>query len=297
MCCCHPSITEIWLQPCREDADQGRERNGNHAEAAPTLRETVGVLSESQRSVFERDGILKLEGAFTSRDAERMRDVMWNELRRRHGIEQHEPSTWNLHPPTGMKSSKKSKVFEPILGPNVVGALDELFGADCWMRPKNFGNVLITMPNASCWRVPHKVWHSDFEATAPTNRLFAVKVWALCGEVRPGGGGTPQLAGSHTLFARYLKGDVDREYKAAKHGFLRSHPWLKELTRDDGDDPDRNARFLDAEADIDGLPARVVELTGNPGDVFITHAWVFHSIAVNAQNKPRLMRSFAVRAG
>ena len=146
------------------------------------------VLTEQQRLVFERDGILKLDGAFDRRDAARMREVMWNELRRRHGIEQSDPSTWSVHPPTGMKSSKKSRAFTPILGPPVLDALDDLFGPGRWERPKTLGNVLITMPNATSWRVPHKIWHSDFEATAPTDRLFAVKLWALCNDVPPAGG-------------------------------------------------------------------------------------------------------------
>jgi hypothetical protein len=39
----------------------------------------------------------------------------------------------------------------------------------------------------------------------------------------------------------------------------------------------------------------VVELTGAPGDLFVTHPWVFHSIAGNAGTEPRFMRSFAIR--
>jgi hypothetical protein len=96
------------------------------------------------------------------------------------------------------------------------------------------------------------------------------------------------------LFARFLESCPAREYKHARDTFLRSHEWLRALTKDDGS-PDRNERFMQ-EIDIDGLPARVVELTGAPGDVFITHPWVFHSIAVNARTTPRLMRSGAVRA-
>ena len=161
--------------------------------------------------------------------------------------------------------------------------------------PKQFGNVLVTMPNASQWRVPARIWHSDFDATYPTNVLFAVKLWALFDDVASGGGGTPQLAGSHKLFARYLEGCGDRSYKAAKHGFLRSHPWLKALATEDSDN-ERNARFMSSEVDIDGLPARVVELTGCAGDVYLTHGWVFHSIAPNATSLPRLMRSVAIHA-
>lgn len=51
-----------------------------------------------------------------------------------------------------------------------------------------------------------------------------------------------------------------------------------------------------AEADIDGLPAQVIECTGRAGDVHITHAWVFHSIAANATAMPRFMRSAAIYA-
>jgi hypothetical protein len=46
-----------------------------------------------------------------------------------------------------------------------------------------------------------------------------------------------------------------------------------------------------AEADLDGLPVRVVELTGRAGDVDLTHPWILHSIASNATDAPRIMRS------
>ena len=73
-----------------------------------------------------------------------------------------------------------------------------------------------------------------------------------------------------------------------------SHPWLKALTNDDGD-PERNARLMVTGATIDGVSLRVVELTGQPGDVFVTHPWVMHAAAPNAAELPRMMRSVAVR--
>lgn len=78
-----------------------------------------------------------------------------------------------------------------------------------------------------------------------------------------------------------------------RDGLLRSHPWLKALSSPE-DDPERNARFMSAEVDIDGLPARVVELTGKPGDIYVTHPWVMHAIAPNATREPRFMRSMAI---
>jgi hypothetical protein len=253
------------------------------------------VLTEDQRATFARDGILQLRRAFSTEDAARMQDVLWDELRSRHGIRRNDCSTWPVGEASHMKTSKRSRAFEPICGPAVAGVLDELLGVDRWSRPKQFGNVLVMFPNATEWRVPHRVWHSDFEATRPADQLFAVKLWALCDDVAPGQGGTPQLAGSHRLFARYLETAPSHEYKDAKFGFLASHPWLRELTHDDGS-PGRNERFLGG-TEIDGVSIRVVELTGAAGDVFVTHPWVFHSIPVNAGDRPRMLRSCAIHAG
>ena len=142
--------------------------------------------------------------------------------------------------------------------------------------------------------MPHRIWHPDFPPTLPAGRVTVVKLWALFDDVDPGGGGTPQLAGSHLAFARYLARTGEPDYKRAKLGFLDSDPWLKTLTRDDGA-PDRNACLMDG-TDVDGVRLRVVECTGRAGDVYVTHPWVFHSIASNASTRPRLMRSVAIWA-
>ena len=244
---------------------------------------------------FDRTGIFKLERAFSDDDASRMRDVVWSELDRRYGIARDDPSTWNRHEPTGLKSTKKSGAFAPMCGPVVTQTLDALFGPQRWQRPKHFGNVLVTMPNDGPWRVPDKIWHSDFPPTLPVDRLLAVKLWALFADVEAGGGGTPQLAGSHGLFARYLARTGDHDYKRAKFGFLNSHPWLKALSHDDGD-PARNERFMGAATEIDGQELRVLECTGRAGDVYVTHPWVFHTVAANTSGHARLMRSFAISA-
>ncbi len=243
---------------------------------------------------FRATGILKIEGAFSADDAARMRDVVWNELRRRYEIERDDSATWHRHEPTGLRTSKKSGAFAPICSAPVVDVLDALLGTGAWGRPKNFGNVLVTMPTQGEWRVPHKVWHSDFEPTLPRDQLTAVKLWALLDDVDPCGGGTPQLAGSHRAYARYLDRAPERDYKRAKFGFLASDPWLHALTTDDGD-PNRNERFMTPGSRVDGVEVRVVECTGKSGVVFVTHPWVFHAIASNTSSRPRLMRSVAVR--
>ena len=252
------------------------------------------MLTAEQWSQWDRDGIIKLENVFPKEDAVAMRGVFWREMANRYDVQRDDPSTWDRHRPDGLKSTKKSRAFDPIFGPVLRAALDDLFGGGRWQEPKHMGQVLATMPNAVEWRVPYKLWHSDFGPEGALQRLSAVKWWTFFDVVEPGQGGTPQLAGGHKVFARFLETLGDREYKLARDTFLKSHPWLRGLSTDDGD-PCRNERLM-AETDIDGLPVRVIELTGQPGDVFITHPWVFHSIAVNARSTPRLMRSGAIRA-
>jgi len=243
---------------------------------------------------FDRTGVVKVTAVFGENAGEQMREVVWRELSARYGIERDVRSTWDRHPPTGLKSTKKSRVFAAISGSSLLAALDELFGVGGWQPPRNYGQVLVTMPTATEWRVPHRLWHSDFLPAEVQRPLGAVKLWVLFGEVAPGGGGTPQLAGSHRLFDRYLASTGERDYKRAKFGFLRSHPWLRALTHDDGD-PDRNRRFMAEPETIDGVDVRVLECSGQTGDVYITHPWVFHTIAANASDRPRFMRSLAVR--
>jgi hypothetical protein len=253
------------------------------------------VLTTAQREEFECTGILRLPAVFVAAEGARMCDVVWNELQRRYGIDRDDRATWNRHPPTGLKSSKKHSAFAPTFGPAVRDALDDLLGVGEWRAPKHFGQVLVTMPNAKEWRVPHRLWHGDFLYDFAPASLPMVKCWTLCADHAPGSGATPQLAGSHRLVGRYIddRAGPQLEYKRVRDGFLRSHPWLKALSTDD-EDPERNARFMSTDADIDGLPARVVECSGSAGDVYITHPWVMHSIALNAGKQPRMMRSVAV---
>ena len=41
--------------------------------------------------------------------------------------------------------------------------------------------------------------------------------------------------------------------------------------------------------EIGGVPVRVVELTGEPGDVVFMHPWMVHAPAPNGADVPRIM--------
>jgi ectoine hydroxylase-related dioxygenase (phytanoyl-CoA dioxygenase family) len=189
-------------------------------------------------------------------------------------------------------------VFAGIGSAATVAAVDDVLGAGRWTRPKHWGQFLVSFPERGRrWVLPAAVWHSDAAYTEPLEPLSGVMVFSFLNRVERGGGGTLVLAGSHRLVARFAAGrpSAGRERGAAsRKAFYRSHPWLADLVRA-GDDPTRNDRFTE-EADVDGLPARVVELTGEPGDVVITHPLMAHCVSPNCARQPRFMRVARPRA-
>jgi ectoine hydroxylase-related dioxygenase (phytanoyl-CoA dioxygenase family) len=241
------------------------------------------VLDALELEVFERDGIVKVPSAFSADDAARMRGVLWSELRTRHGMQHDDRSTWTNLRPTRLKNTKTNPVANAILGPPLRSALHTLLGE--WTVPPHQGQVLVTMPTGETWAVPHRQWHTDLGFELPPDDLVAVKIWALLTDLEPGGGGTPQVAGSHRVIARHLTTTSERDFTTIRDEVLRSDPWFRDLTS-----ADRSTDPM-LEADLDGLPVRVVELTGRAGDVYITHPWILHSIATNANDTPRMMRS------
>jgi hypothetical protein len=94
------------------------------------------MLSAAQLSEFERDGVVKVPAAFAADDAARMRDVLWTELARRHGINRGDRSTWTTLRPTGLKTTKKHPAANAILGPPLRSALDDLLGPGAWTESR-----------------------------------------------------------------------------------------------------------------------------------------------------------------
>lgn len=142
------------------------------------------------------------------------------------------------------------------------------------------------------WDVSSSQWHIDFPARGQGHLLFAVRVLAFLAPVEAGCGGTLVLTGSHILVARLAASGVLASGKSpeVRTALMRAHPWLRDLFSGDGKG-DRVQRFMVDGTVIDGVPLRVVELTGAPGDAFLMHPWQFHAPSPNCGAVPRLMVS------
>lgn len=86
------------------------------------------------------------------------------------------------------------------------------------------------------------------------------------------------MAGSHRLVQDIVDKDrVDRLRSAdARKALIRTCPWVKRLCSLD-EKVDRVRQFVKEGAVIDHINVRVVEMTAEPGDVFVTHPLMLHA--------------------
>jgi Phytanoyl-CoA dioxygenase (PhyH) len=250
------------------------------------------MLSELDRAEFAERGVVWLRGAFASDEAARMRRRVWARLARL-GVAEDDPSTWAAADVTGLsKAIKRDRVFAALGSSIVRGAVDDLLGQDAWDSPREWGTILVTFPGQDRpWVLPARSWHTDYGWDLDPEPLFGVKVFAFFAEVRPRGGGTLVITGSHRVVSRFASSLAPQQpYEGHLLGrYLRRDDWFRALSRPGDDDPSRTARFMDRDHDADGIAVRVAELTGQPGDVVLTHPWVLHSWSSNTGSYPRMM--------
>lgn len=252
------------------------------------------MLSELQQAEFETAGILRLAGAFSEMAARSMREQLWRSFADRYGMRPDEAATWTVRQPTGFQALTRSGVFHAVAGEALTQALDQLLGRR-WERLKHWGAPLVTFPDRSgAWQVPHQHWHLDFPARGPSFPLPGIRVLAFVSPVLPRGGGTLVQAGSQMLVSRLvLDHSVGGHSTEVRHALAQRYEWLRTLWSGGGGS-DRIRRFMVEGAVIDGVSLRVIELTGNPGDIVLLHPWALHAPAPNCGATPRIMVSHSV---
>jgi len=216
-----------------------------------------------------------------------MRQRLWQHLAGTHAIHPDRPETWPADPPAQFQKLTGTGAFDAMATDQLCEVIDDLLGAGRWQRPAHWGRPLVTFPRpGTVWHVPSSGWHLDSQDLGVTT----VVVFAHLAPVRPRGGGTLVITGSHQLTTPSgpQAGNApvrSREVKA----YLRTlHPWLRDLWHT-CDDPGRIHRYLVEGAVIDGAHVQVEELTGEPGDALIMHPRLLHVVAPNSLDTPRLM--------
>jgi hypothetical protein len=299
-------VESSFTAPCGEPWGNTPRQIGRvgHAEADDLLRGAVKLgtdlmgselasLSTSDVERFERDGYVMVRQAFSRADAQAMERRWWQELEDAHGIRQHDRSSWRQIV-GDLKAAKRDPAQAKILTGRVRGAVDDLLGLGAWLPPRDWGRCLVTFPEPGAWDVPAGHWHWDNPCELHLDRLMGLFVVSFIGTVAPRSGGTLILSGSPRLLLqqeRQLRpSERDRSIAVSRERFRRSHPWLKALTGQAPSPDDRIAAFMDRDTIVDGVPLRVVELTGEPGDMVFCHPVMVHCVAPNRGTAPRFMR-------
>jgi hypothetical protein len=248
------------------------------------------MLSGDQICEFTNRGFVRIPGAFPREEAAAVEARVWRWLEKKRGISAEDPGSWPSGQVWGLQELKS-------LGANVIGsdetcdAIDSLLGREGWKRPRDWGGFLITFPSRGPWRVPHHVWHTDFDYVGSLERPVGALVFSFVSDVPCGAGGTTVVSGSPRLVARFLAARPRKSFKKMRNlrlALFASEPWLSGLSSDD-DDPRRNERLMREGTVIDGNPVRVAELAAEAGDLVLGHPWLLHAGAPNCGNRPRMM--------
>ena len=254
------------------------------------------MLSQEEKESFVKWGFVKIDALIPNEVVDPIREAVLDRLRR-HGFWGEEG--WEA--PADAEAEKKlrntikeisrsSKSLRPILTERVLSyARDLVSGDEVEMSPP-ITQFLFTAPRSYVmnhdgrwngkWEVPRNIWHLDM----PRSRSIGPpgpEMFTFLNKVEPKGGGTLILAGSHRLL-----NDVDYLSSKGVKRKLKRHAYFRELTvKGDGD----RSRFLEEIGYIDNVPVKVVELTGDPGDVYFVDLRLLHSLGANTSDQPRMM--------
>jgi hypothetical protein len=250
------------------------------------------VLSE----LVER-GWTRVGAAFSAEDASAMRDVVWTAMKTMHGVDRDDRSTWVHEAPFHLDVLKGDPVWHRVGTERLRSAITEALGTAAWQVNKGWGAQFHLFPPIPPrpFDVAVGSWHCDSPYDLPVEPVESVQVITIFGDVAPRAGGMQLVEGSHRVIERVMAGDdAPVKHAARRKMIMRSHPFFVELASP-GDPEERAARFMERGDEIDGLPVRVVELSGEAGDVFLVHPRTLHCRPTNAGTEPRFMLSALAR--
>lgn len=250
------------------------------------------MLTPEQRAEFDEQGFVRLRGVFSDAEAAAMEAHVWAALERKHGVCPDDPETWNVPPGTGLQPLRTHRVFEPNGGPALLGALDDLLGEGHWQKPKHWGQFLVSFPVKEQAAPMRTVWHTDFPYFMPPDRVAGALVFSFFSQVPTRTGGTLVMAGSPRLITHFLEAKPQLrkvKMKVARRALMQSDPWLQGLNAE-SDEGDWTTRLVGSGHEIADARLRVVELSGEPGDVVVGHPWLLHTPWPNHGDRPRFMR-------
>ena len=176
----------------------------------------------------------------------------------------------------------KSESFPQFIDGAIMNVARTLVGQE--VTPLAPGQqLLFTLPGTESWFVPADIWHLDLPRLKDPG-IPGVQVFTFLDRVEPGGGGTLVLGGSHHLLN--------------DQGFIRSKDIKKQLLETSYFKWlfDKNRGVISDVQDsigvVEGQTLSVIEMTGEPGDVYFMDLRALHTPAPNASDTARMMLTY-----
>jgi len=256
------------------------------------------MLTPSQIRTFEISGLLRLPAVLRPEPADLHRENI-QRLARRSGA--WKAGVW--HRRFGaedgrlLKRIRKSTELGSFVSPEVHQLMVELVGRRPITPWTDQPELLFTLPRSSrsgprvtpaepAETAPselrvrrHFAWHVDIERLAEPG-VTGVQFFTFLDTVEPGGGATVAVTGSHRLVNDGTRMRFE-EVKAE----LAGRPFFRDLFSRDATPEDT----LGAVGRADGVDLQVVELVGQPGDVYLMDLRVLHSRSPNTREAARMM--------
>lgn len=224
--------------------------------------EVVASVRVELHESLEREGVLH-SGSYTGARLNGLKDIsVQSQLMKR-----------QLKPVV-----KKSELFTKLQSDEIQRVAQSLVDDQSLVPMALRPQLLFTLPNAARWHVPNNMWHLDMprlgEAGCP-----GVQMFVLIDRVEPTGGGTLAVAGSH-----HLVNDEGVVRSKDVKSRLQQMPYFEQLF-----EKENTLTRPEAPGEEQGVPLDLVEMTGEPGDVYFMDLRVIHTLAPNALDRPRLM--------
>jgi hypothetical protein len=159
-----------------------------------------------------------------------MANRLWSDMERRFGMLRGRPDSWTVAGPAQFQALVRGGAFDALGSPKMAELADALLDAGAWDPPAHWGTPLVTFPTPS-WRLPRPPWHLDTRACRCLSPMPVLRAFTFLEPVRPGGGGTLYVWGSHRLaleMDRAPGGSVMRSADSRKR-LSAEHPWFARL--------------------------------------------------------------------
>jgi len=218
------------------------------------------VFTESEIEQFLTDGYVMLRGAFSREAAQGVRDELWKIT----GLDPDDSSTWTSNL-VQLQEVLKGPLVERVFTPRLFAAFDDLMGIGRWEYESQLGWWPISFPGFEKppWTEPQTGWHVDgqqFHHHLNSRDQGLLSIF-LFSDIEPGDGGTALSLGSHEVTAKILE--------AAQPDGLDVHELLKRVNEYPRE--------------------RVMETTGETGDVAFMHPFMSHTRSPNTGNRVRFI--------